>query len=298
MNTRGSIGLICILVVTLLVLLCQSLYNLAAADYRYLKNYVRQRQVVYAVSSGLQALERANYSANTNTNIYMTTTETLLPDDTMAITMSTYNKNGIEWLVCQGSAGDIAINMVQGLFALPNSRSDLAAHNLCSTIFNIDPTATIEGSSYNYLTNGDGSFVDFDIATYARYAFVQPGTDEWKIGLGRNVFTDPLGGSLTLPGGRIIRGWAVFASQGDITVAAGGNYPDRLQLIANGNIIVEGNAKLDNVFILAGNSVKISQGSKINGKIFARRGIVVEKNVTIKNLPAEQLVISTDKYLW
>lgn len=296
MNKRGSIGLVCILTVALIVLLCQSMYTLIAADYRYLKNYIRQRQAVYAATSGLQALERAASYSSTDININMQ--ESLLPDDILTVTMSSYSLDGVRWLLCKSSSDGIEVNMVQGILDLPNKNSALYNHNLVGSIFNIEPTASIEGSVQNYLQLTDGSFVKINIAAYARHAFVLPDAEGWKMGLGRSVFVDPLGSSLLLPSSITIRGSGVFASYSDITIGAGSSYPDKMQFVANGNIVVGSNVRLDNVFILSGNTVKISQGSRVSGKIFAQRGIIVEQNVVIKDLPIADLAIRTDKYLW
>lgn len=297
MNNRGSIGLVCLLITTLLLLLCQSLYAMLAADYQYIKSYVRQRQVVYAVTSGIQVLERL--SAGSSTDLSLNLLENLPPDELLHIDLNTYQQNGVQWLVAKGSIAEMEIVMVQGLFTLPDNKSNLYNYCLVSNIFNIDPTASVEAAGIcNYQSQGNGSFVNWDIAAYARYAFLPPDKDGWQAGLGKNVFADPSGASLSLPANRSLRGSAVFTSYGDITIGAGSSYPDGMQFIANGNIIVESNVRLDKVFILAGNSVKISRGSLVTGKVFARRGIVIESKAQVKDVPAANLRLSTDKYLW
>lgn len=296
MSSRGSIGLVCLLIVSLLLVVCQSTYTLLAADYRYIKTYIRQKQVVYAVSSGLQALERA--TSGLAIDVSVSVDERLLPNDTLSVSMSSYNSSGVKWLVCKGTSEDIELSMVQGVFSVPSSESNLYEHTLVSNIFRIDPTTVLEGSTQDYTAMDKGDFVEFDVANYARYAFATPSSDGWSAGLGRSVFVEPLSGSMRLPNNRTVRGTAVFVSYGDITVGAGSTYPDRLQLLANGNIIIGSNVRLDNVLIVAGNSVQVSQGSRVSGKILARKGIVVEKNTLIRDLPKEKLTIATDKYLW
>lgn len=296
MKNKGSIGLVCLLIVAVTLLLCQSLYTTLAADYRYTRTYVRQKQVVYAVTSALQVLERTH--AQTDTDIQSSLIEQLPPHDLLELELNTYNHSGIKWLVSKGKLADMEITMVKAICSLPEAKSVLYSYGVVSAIFNIDPTANLDATSMqNYKTAADGSFVNFNLADYSRYAFALPDNDGWKAGIGRNIFVDRSGSKLELAT-RTVRGSGVFVSYGDIVIKANSNYPERTQFITNGNVIVESNVKLDNTFILAGMAVKISQGSKISGKIFARNGVILEKNTVIKDLSATDLTITTDKYLW
>ena len=296
MNNKGSIGLVCLLIVAVTLLLCQSLYTTLAADYRYTRTYVRQKQLVYAVSSALQALEEKH--GQVATDVKSSLREQLPPHDLLELELSTYNHSGIKWLVSKGKLADMEITMVKAICALPTATSSLYNYGLVSASFNIDPTADLNATStQNYKTYADGSFVAFNLTDYTRYAFVLPDSDGWKAGIGNNIFADRSGSKLELAT-RTVSGSGVFISYGDIVIKSGSHYPQRTQFITDGNVIVESNVKLDNTFILAGMAVKISQGSKITGKIFARSGIIIEKNTVIKDLPVADLTITTDKYLW
>lgn len=297
MRDRGSIGLICLLIVSLILIFGQSLYSMLATNYRYIKTYVRQRQAVYAVSSGIEFLDRVQ--KQTNTEIRTTMREELLPNDILDVALNTYTYNGVRWLVSNAKIADINITMVKGICNLPDATSSLYDYGIVSNVINIDPTASIDANSVkNYKTHADGSFLNFNPGDYTKYAFLPPETDDWRNGIGKNVFSEYDGYSFKLPSSKTIRGSGVFVSYNDIIIGKGSSYPDQTQFITNGNVIVEADVKLNNTFILAGMGVRISQGSRVSGKIFARSAIAIEKNTVIKDLPATELSIFTDKYVW
>lgn len=296
-NCRGMVGLVCIIVAAALLTICLGIYNMLAADYRLSKSYLRQRQCALAAVTALGALE-GKISAGVAEGFVAELDEPVGTDDVMKVTLAVYKDQQVTWLAASAQNQELEVRAIKALVGLPQYTDNMYAHTLVSRSFNISSKALIEDNDlYNYATEKE-SFAGVNIIPYRRYAFVMPNAEQWHSGIGRNIFYDAQGTGVRLISNKTIAGSGVFVCAGDMTIGSGSTYTATTHFIATGNIIVERGAKLNQAFLLSGAAVKLSAGSYVCGKVFARNGIIVEDNVKVKKLLPESLMFATDRYLW
>lgn len=100
---------------------------------------------------------------------------------------------------------------------------------------------------------------------------------------------------LQLGSSKPAKGDTLIASQRDVNISANSVFPNRLVLIGSKSIIIGENVKLENVVIMAKDTVRINSGCQINGFITAKRIVLTGVSEFSRNIDALQ-PISTPAY--
>ena len=296
-NQKGFIGIVCIVLTAGLLLVASSIHGLIAADYKYTKTYLRQKQCVQAAMTGIVSLEKTLNIDNAEGFVRQWEVS-LPPDEHMLTTMSAEKDKNVLWLSCRAMIADMDVNVVKAFVSLPFKEHDFYNYDLVSKVFNISPQANVRGATtLNYATVGF-VYPEVDVQAYQRYARLMPDAETWRTGVGNNVFYDYRQNNVRLVELLEVKGSSVFVSEHSMTIGTGSRYPQTTHFIANGNVVVERNVVLSNVFILSGAAVKLSEGSRVQGKIFAKNGIIVEKNAEFSGVGSADLNIVTDRYVY
>lgn len=105
------------------------------------------------------------------------------------------------------------------------------------------------------------------------------------------------GRNFTFSSGSIFYGSTVFGCQGNIKIGADSKFPGRMVFIARkGNVELGSNVQMDNVVIIADNTVSVGAGCRIKGVIYADTIRIKGKAVFLKdeNLVAQ---ISSKRFI-
>lgn len=291
---RGFIGIVCVVVTAVVLLITNSVYGMIAADYKYAKTSLRQQQCVQAAVSSLESLERRGLFEG---DFHVVQSESLPPDDNLQVVLQSVRDDNVVWLSSQARIADVEVRLLKTWADVPQVEHDFYNYDLVSKQFNIAVGANVENAQrLNYASTG-GEFLRVNTANYARHAFVMPTGELWSSGVGRNIYYDNQNSNVHLVNTIEVKGSSAFVSEGSIYVGAGSKYRELTHFIANGNVVVEPNVQLDRVVIVAGAAVKLSRGSRVQGKIIARNGIIIESGAKFSGMPNENLQIVTDKYI-
>lgn len=296
-NQKGFIGIVCIVLTAGLLLVVGSIHGLIAADYKYTKTYLRQKQCVQAAMSGIVSLEKV--VSKDNAEGFVRQWEVSLPpDEHLITTMSVDKDKNVLWLSCRAVIADMDVNVVKGFVGLPFNNHDFYNYDLVSKVFNISPQANVRGATtLNYAARGF-AYPELEVQSYQRYARLMPDAEIWRTGVGNNVFYDYRQNNVRLVDLVEVNGSSVFVSEHSMAIGTGSRYPQPTHFIANGNVVVERNVVLSNAFILSGAAVKLSEGSRVKGKIFAKNGIIIERNAEFSGVGSTDLSIVTDRYIY